>query len=199
MSTHVDNDPGRDGPSLEARLCLLEDELAIRRLLLTYGPAADAGMAELASSVWSDGGLYDWDAVGEPHVGRAAVDAMLRTDGHLGLIGRGAAHFAGPPLISLDGDKATALTYSLIMLRDTDTDALLPVAGECGRDGTSNAEPRRGRSFDGPTGSSTTREAGGCCSATRCTRCSRKRIHEHRTARRARSRSSPAPAPGSGR
>jgi SnoaL-like domain len=121
MSRHVEDVPGREGPSLEERLCLLEDEFAIRRLLLTYGPAADAGMSKLASSVWSDGGLYDWDAAGEPHVGRAAVDAMLRTDGHLGLIDRGAAHFAGPPLISLEGDQATALTYSLIMLRDADT------------------------------------------------------------------------------
>jgi hypothetical protein len=121
MSEQIEDLPGRDGPSLEARLSLVEDELAIRRLLLTYGPAADAGMSDLAASVWSDEGLYDWDAAGDPHVGRAGVDAMLRTDGHLGLIDRGAAHFAGPPLISLDGDHATALTYSLIMLRDADT------------------------------------------------------------------------------
>jgi len=106
---------------LESRLRRVEDELAIRQLILTYGPAADAGLAEVASSLWAEDGLYDWDAAGDPHVGRAEVGAMLRTDGHTGLISRGAAHFAGPPLITLAGDVATALTYSLIMLRDPDS------------------------------------------------------------------------------
>ena len=107
-----------DLEALEARLRRVEDELAIRQLILTYGPAADAGLAAFAASLWSEDGIYDWDGNGEPYVGRGAVDAMLSTDAHLGLIGRGAAHFAGPPLISLDGDTATALTYSLIMRRD---------------------------------------------------------------------------------
>ncbi|WP_238434796.1 MULTISPECIES: hypothetical protein [unclassified Frankia] len=31
--------------ALEARLRRVEDEAAIRRLILTYGPAADAGLA----------------------------------------------------------------------------------------------------------------------------------------------------------
>ena len=109
-----------DVKDLEARLSRVEDELAIRRVLLTYGPSADAGLAAVAASLWTEDGLYDWDAAGEPHQGQAGVDAMLRTEGHLGLIGRGAAHFAGPPLIELHGDTATALTYSLIMLRDAE-------------------------------------------------------------------------------
>ena len=45
---------------------------------------------------------------------------MLQSDGHQGLIGRGVAHFAGPLLIELDGDRATALNYSLIMRREED-------------------------------------------------------------------------------
>lgn len=105
---------------LLVRVQRLEDELAIQRLLLSYGPAADAGLTRFAGAVWSEGGVYDWDADGEPHQGSAGVDAMLQTDGHQGLIARGAAHFAGPPLIELDGDAATALNYSLIMLRKGD-------------------------------------------------------------------------------
>jgi hypothetical protein len=105
---------------LLARLGRVEDELAIGRLILTYGPAADAGLAARAASVWSEDGEYDWDADGSPYMGRAAVEAMLRADRHLGIIGGGAAHFAGPPLIHLDGDRAMALTYSLIMRRDAD-------------------------------------------------------------------------------
>jgi PAS domain-containing protein len=109
-----------DQQAFGARLRLIEDELEIRRVILAYGPAADAGMAELASSLWCEDGTYDWDAAGSPHEGSAAVEAMLGSEAHLALIGRGAAHFAGPPLIELDGDRANALTYSLIMRREPD-------------------------------------------------------------------------------
>ncbi|MCM3882165.1 nuclear transport factor 2 family protein [Frankia sp. R82] len=112
-----------DLPALEARLRAVEDELEIRRLILSYGPAADAGMAALAASVWQEDGLYDWDANGDPHVGRAGVEAMLLTDAHQGLTKAGVAHFAGPPLIQIDGDTAVAITYSLIMRRDAENDA----------------------------------------------------------------------------
>jgi hypothetical protein len=102
---------------LEARLRRVEDELEIRRLILSYGPAADAGVASRAASAWLEQGVYDWDANQVPFEGRAAVQAMLEGENHQRLIGRGVAHFAGPPLIDLDGDRATALTYSLIMRR----------------------------------------------------------------------------------
>jgi SnoaL-like domain len=105
---------------LAARLRRLEDESAIRQLILSYGPAADAGLASMAAALWADDGVYDWDGNGAPHVGSAAVDAMLQTAGHQGLIAKGAAHFAGPPLIEIDGDKATAVNYSLVMLRQED-------------------------------------------------------------------------------
>lgn len=103
---------------LRGRLRLLEDERAIARVVLSYGPAADAGLASRAGSLWLRDGLYDWDAAGDPHRGSAGVESMLQTDGHLGLIGHGAAHFAGPLLIEVEADRATALNYSLIMRRE---------------------------------------------------------------------------------
>ena len=45
---------------------------------------------------------------------------MLQGDGHQGLIAHGVAHFAGPLLLEVDGDRATALNYSLIMRREDD-------------------------------------------------------------------------------
>lgn len=102
------------------RLRALEDERAITRVLLSYGPSADAGLASRAGALWLEDGVYDWDAKGEPHQGSAGVERMLSGDDHQGLIGRGAAHFAGPLLVEVDGDKATALNYSLIMLRQED-------------------------------------------------------------------------------
>ncbi len=103
------------GEDLETRLRRVEDELAIQRLVLGYGPAADAGLASLAASRWLDDGVYDWDGRRPPHQGREAVEAMLGTDAHRDLIGDGAAHVAGPVLIDVDGDRATAVHYSLIL------------------------------------------------------------------------------------
>ena len=105
---------------LERRLQRLEGELAVRRAILSYGPAADGGLAEEAASLWLQEGTYDWDPSGPPLEGQAAIEAMLRGDEHRRLIETGVAHFAGPPLIDIRGDRATALTYSLILRRDPD-------------------------------------------------------------------------------
>jgi hypothetical protein len=105
---------------LAARLQRVEDELAIRRVILSYGPAADAGETARAGALWARDGEYDWDAGRRALVGPDAVDAMLQGDGHQALIGEGVAHFAGPPLIELDGDRATALSYSFVLRRDAD-------------------------------------------------------------------------------
>lgn len=105
---------------LHARLRRLEDESAITRLIMSYGPAADAGLTSFAGQLWLEDGVYDWDANGRPHHGSAGVDAMLQSDGHQNLIGAGVAHFAGPLLLDLDGDQATALNYSLVMRREGD-------------------------------------------------------------------------------
>jgi hypothetical protein len=110
----------QDEKQLHQRLCRLEDESEIRRVLMSYGPAADAGLASFAASRWLEDGVYDWDAHGEPHHGCSAVGDMLRSDGHQGLITHGVAHFAGPVLVEVDGDRATALNYSLIMRREED-------------------------------------------------------------------------------
>ena len=81
---------------LQARVRRLEDESAIRRLIMSYGPAADAGLTSFAGELWLEDGVYDWDADGEPHQGSAGVDAMLQSDGHQGLIARRRRPFRRP-------------------------------------------------------------------------------------------------------
>src|SRR5208283_3327746 len=103
---------------LENRLRRLEDESAIQRVLMSYGPAADSGQSSFAADLWLEDGEYDWDANGEPHRGSASVDAMLQGDRHKQLMSEGVAHFGGPPLLEVDGDNATAINYSLVMRRD---------------------------------------------------------------------------------
>jgi len=107
-----------DPTDVESRLQRLEDESAIQRLLLTYGPAADAGMAGVAAGLWLEDGEYDWDADGDALQGSDAVDAMLRSGAHRALMAEGVAHFGGPLLVEVDGDCATAVNYSLIMRRE---------------------------------------------------------------------------------
>ncbi len=113
---------------LEARLQLVEDEAAINRLIMSYGPSADAGLTAAAAALWLEDGIYDWDANGAPYANAAEVDTMLRGEGHQGLIADGIAHFAGPLLIDLLGDKATVLNYSLIMRREADRHSLWRVS-----------------------------------------------------------------------
>ena len=114
----------RDLEEFAQRLSRLEDESAIRRVILRYGPAADAGAVDRAASVWFEDGEYDWDAGKRPFADRAAIGAMLSDRGHQSLISTGVAHFAGPPLIRVSDSRATAtaLTYSLIMRRDAEHD-----------------------------------------------------------------------------
>ena len=131
---------------LYARVGRLEDESAIQRLIMSYGPAADAGLTSFAARLWLDDGVYDWDAHGAPYAGRTAVDEMLQSDGHQGLIAHGVAHFAGPPLVEVEGDRATALNYSLIMRREDDRFFLWRVSAvrwELGRTGSSWRVRRR--------------------------------------------------------
>ncbi len=109
-----------DANDFEARLRRVEDELAIRRVILSYGPAADAGETARAGALWADDGEYDWDTEQPALQGPDAVDRMLQSKGHQMLIGEGVADFAGPPLIEVDGDHATALSYSFVLRRDAE-------------------------------------------------------------------------------
>lgn len=97
---------------LEQRLQRVEDELAVLRLLTSYGPLADAGSAE-AADLWTEDGEYDVD--GRRMRGRDEVRATLRSDAHQKIIGTGSAHFFGPPSISVDGDEAVAVCESILV------------------------------------------------------------------------------------
>jgi hypothetical protein len=109
-----------DVEALAVRVQRIEDELAIRRVILSYGPAADAGETRRAGALWADDGEYDWDTERPALEGPDAVATMLQGAQHQSLIAHGVAHFAGPPLIEVDADRATALSYSFVLRRDDD-------------------------------------------------------------------------------
>ena len=84
---------------LERRLAAMEDERAIERLIASYGPLVDCGEADAAAQLWSTDGSYDVE--GWSMRSRADVAAMVRSDAHQGLIGRGCCHFLGLSLIHI--------------------------------------------------------------------------------------------------
>jgi hypothetical protein len=97
--------------ALEDRVRELEDELALHRVMTSYGPAVDTGDSRAASRLWVEDGVYDADGPGAL-VGRSAIEGMLDGD-HQSLV-PGCAHINGPAIVRVDGDRATAVGYSRV-------------------------------------------------------------------------------------
>jgi hypothetical protein len=100
--------------ALEQRLQRVEDELAITRLIASYGPLVDAGEADAVAAMWAEDGEYDVE--GWQMSSRADVHAMVLSEQHQGLIAGGSCHFLGPAAITIDGDTAAAVCESLLVL-----------------------------------------------------------------------------------
>lgn len=100
--------------SLEDRLQALEDREAIRELIASYGPMADAGDAEGVASLWAEDGVYAIADMREGK-GRAAIAGFIDAPLHRQLMADGCAHLLGPVTIELDGDQAIARGHSAVL------------------------------------------------------------------------------------
>jgi hypothetical protein len=98
--------------ALEERVGLLEDQVALYRLISTYGPAVDTGSSEVAGALWADDGYYQFDQ--SRLDGPEAIGAMVRGEGHQSLIHGGCGHVLALPVVEVHGDTARAAGYSRV-------------------------------------------------------------------------------------
>lgn len=107
--------------ALEARLRTAEDHLEILNLVNSYGPLVDSGSGAEAADLWIDGGGYNYAL---PGGGTTRLEApeplagMYGSPGHMGLVTAGCAHLTATPKVTVDGDAAQALAYSLVIVRE---------------------------------------------------------------------------------
>jgi hypothetical protein len=99
---------------LESRVKALEDQLALYRIVGTYGPAMDTGSAEAAGSLWAEDGVYEFDTMRA--TGPAGIAAMAKSDAMRAQFEQGSAHVASMPLVRITGDKAQATGYTRVYL-----------------------------------------------------------------------------------
>ena len=108
---------------LERRLQRAEDQLAIQNLLMSYGPLVDSATAEPAGALWERGGGYSFTL---PDGGTKRLEApgeiagMYSWPGHLDLVNTGCAHLTATPKITVNGDDAQAVGYSVVILKEED-------------------------------------------------------------------------------
>lgn len=103
--------------ALEARIKALEDELALRQILSSYGPAVDSLRHEDAVKLWTEDGRY----LGRyDRNNRQEILEMLEGDFHKDLVAAGCAHTMSTPFIKIDGDTAVGLGYHVVFKHDGD-------------------------------------------------------------------------------
>jgi len=128
---------GQSITELSARLQKVEDELAVRNLMVRYGLAVDGGDSAAAESLFTKDSIYD---VAAPDTGMEAergearasyimegpddIAAMVEGPGHQSLLPN-SAHTLGPDEVWIEGDIAYATGYSRLYLKEGDEFRLL--------------------------------------------------------------------------
>jgi hypothetical protein len=112
--------------ALERRLGAAEDELAIIRLVASYGPLVDCGNTQLAPALFTAQGVYDV-SYGRI-VGHGPFSEMLQGEHHQRFVKEGIAHVMGLPWVRVTGDTAIAVNSTQLYLRDGEGYSIFRVA-----------------------------------------------------------------------
>lgn len=106
------------GPTIEQRLQRVEDELAIRRVLVDYSATQDARDYTGYAALFARDG--EWVNGRTVHKGREAIHRML-VDLYgappAGFVNNESYHITSNPQIDVDGDRATARSRHLLVMR----------------------------------------------------------------------------------
>jgi hypothetical protein len=108
-------------PSLERRLQRAEDELAITRLLVDYSWTQDARDFRAYTELFAREG--EWVTGTTVYRGRPAILAMLvgiYGETPLGFVNSESFHVTSNPEIEVEGDRATARSRHLLVMRGPD-------------------------------------------------------------------------------
>lgn len=100
--------------TLEDRLRAVEDKLAIYHLIASHPPAADSGTERYYRDAFASDGVIDLGG-GKGANGNEAIAAIVKTPEHQAAIESGLCHFAGLPRVTIDGDRAVAISYLQIL------------------------------------------------------------------------------------
>ena len=113
--------------SLEERMQLVEDELAIRRILVDYAAFLDGRDYEGYANLFTPEG--EWANEGGSRKGRDQIRAMLEVMGPAGSPNAENYHLISNPRIDLDGDRATATSRYLFVMRGPEGQPTPALAG----------------------------------------------------------------------
>jgi ketosteroid isomerase-like protein len=101
--------------ALAARVQALEDEREVATLVASYGPLVDTGDPAVAE-LWLEDGVYDVDEL--LMEGSSGVAEMVTSAPHQRFVAGGCAHVQGPVAVTVSGDTAVAVGYSLMLVHD---------------------------------------------------------------------------------
>lgn len=101
---------------LADRVQALEDELAITRLLTSYGFAVDGDDPDGCADLYAPDAVVTIDDT-VTLTGRAEVRTIVTSDAHQEIL-PGCAHVMGPFTVAVSGDSATATGYATVYIAD---------------------------------------------------------------------------------
>jgi hypothetical protein len=97
-----------------ARLQKVEDHLAIYQLMSGYGYAVDGLNAAFIEAMYAPNGVYEVPGLLK-YESAAEVATVTRDEGTLAFVRSGAAHTVPLPYVVIEGDRATATSYHIIL------------------------------------------------------------------------------------
>jgi hypothetical protein len=104
--------------STEERLAAVEDRLDILNLLAGSALSSDVGSESYWSMLFAEDAVMDRSQDLPADRGREQIVKIVRGDGQRAAVRHGMAHLAALPHITIDGDRASATGYLLVVVPD---------------------------------------------------------------------------------